>query len=74
MTDREMLVGRRADVLVPHRRMAPIAPHDRPGARERVVDRRDLVVQDIGIGLVEADALLDDRRVVRVERRAVRVM
>src|SRR6516165_3637619 len=39
-----------------------------PGPRQRMIDDRDLVVERVGIGLVEIDALLDDGLTVAVER------
>src|ERR1700681_2472742 len=70
-----MLVGRGAGVLVPFGILRPpIGPGDRPRAGERVVDRGNLVAQDVGSGLVEADALLDDGRIVRVERSAAGIV
>src|SRR6516225_9401648 len=39
-----------------------------PGPRQRMVDHRDLVMEQVGIGLVEIDALLDDGLTVAVER------
>jgi hypothetical protein len=70
MVDHDVLIGRCTDILAPFRiAVALIGPRDRPGTRERVVDRRNVVAKDVL--LVEADALLDDGRVVRVERSAV---
>jgi hypothetical protein len=45
-----------------------IFPHHRPRPRQRVVDHRDLVMQDVGVALVEIEALLEHGFVVVVER------
>ena len=37
-----------------------------------MVDHGDLVIEDVGIGLVEIDPLLDDGLIIGVERNAVR--
>src|SRR5258707_911002 len=64
---RDLTIVLRADELVPlGGAITPIAPLHGPGTRQRMVDRRDLVVQETRIGLVEADALLDDGLVVLV--------
>src|SRR5256884_9959739 len=55
------------------RPIAPIGFQNRPRPRESVVDQRDLVVQEFWIGLVEVDALLDDRVVIGMDRHAGRV-
>src|SRR5262249_2837673 len=51
-----------ADCLDPHDRpqLAIVALVRHSGAKQRVVIDRDVVMQDVGIGLVEIDALLDD--------------
>src|SRR5258707_10133780 len=41
-------------------RLAQVSLVDGPRPRQRIVDHRDLVMQDIRIGLVEIDALLED--------------
>src|SRR5260221_1294750 len=70
-----MLVGHGAGVLVPYRiGTALIASGYRPRTGESVVDRGNLVAQNIGIGLVEADAVLDDGRIVRMERSAAGIV
>jgi hypothetical protein len=72
MLHHDMLTGHRTDIFARFRiAVALIGPRNRPRTRERVVDRRNLVAQDVAIVLVEADALLDDGRAVRVERSAV---
>src|SRR5258705_11721576 len=55
-------------------RLAQISLVDGPRPRQRIVDHGDLVMQDIRIGLVEIDALLEDRLVVEVQRQAGRVV
>src|SRR5215470_5979722 len=68
LTDDHVIVVFGAVVLVPDAvGNVPIAFGHGPGARQRVVDGRDLVVQDARIGLVEIDALLDDGLVVLVQ-------
>src|ERR1700682_5091301 len=42
----------------------------RPGTRQRMVDRRYLVIEEIRVGLVLENPLLDDALVVAVERKA----
>src|SRR5437660_1012560 len=53
--------------------IAPIVLQHCPRPREGVVNQRDLVVQERRIGLVEEDALSDDRLVVGMGRQAGRV-
>src|SRR5438093_6340178 len=43
-----------------------------PGPRERIVDRGDLVEQDVLVRLVERDALLDDGLTIVVQLNAAR--
>src|SRR5215813_11993857 len=67
----------RADVFGPDRpriSIAPIAARDGPGPGQRVVDRRDLVVQDVRVGLVRIEALPDDRLAILVERDSAAVI
>src|SRR5215471_15351671 len=67
LADDDVLVVGGADVLAPSVvALATIAAGDGPGPRQRVVDGGDLVAQQVGIGLVEADALLDDGALVRM--------
>src|SRR5207302_6148811 len=40
----------------------------RPGTRIGMIDQRDLIMQDVRVGLVEIDALLDDALIVLVSR------
>src|SRR5262245_35339609 len=44
-----------------------------PGPRQRVVDGRDLIAQDVRVRLVEEDTLLDDGLIVLVQRNAARI-
>src|SRR5712671_2736014 len=69
--DLDMAVAFGADPLAPDRPLpllANVALLHRPGARQRIVDGGDLVVQQVGLGLVEIDPLLDDRGIVGVQR------
>src|SRR5262245_25071702 len=73
VADRDMLAVIGADgftVIQNGRAVAPIGLGHRPGARERLVSHGDLVDQDVRIGLVEKDALADDRVVVLMQRQA----
>src|SRR5215831_18169784 len=45
-----------------------VAFDDRPGARQGIVDGRDLVDEEIRIGPVTVDSFLDDSLVVAVQR------
>src|SRR5205823_2076560 len=61
-----------ADVLMPSRsrsRRAPVALEHRPRTRKRMIDDRNLIVQNHWIGCVEIDPLLYDRLIVPVERK-----
>src|SRR5205807_1496455 len=49
---------------------APIVLHDRPRSRESMVDRGNLVVQQVRICLIEINLLLDDGLIVLVQRQA----
>src|SRR5215470_13247048 len=70
LADGDVRIAFGADVLEPDEvALAAILFDDRPGARERIVDGGDLVDQDVGIALVERDALLDDGLVVLVQRK-----
>src|SRR5438270_14085178 len=48
--------------------IAPVILRHRPRARECVIDNRDLVVGDVGIGFVDVETLRDDGLVVPVQR------
>ena len=72
-----MLVELGADRLAPDRPIgcnAAIILGHRPGTRQRVVDRGDFVVQQVRIGLVAVDLLLDDGLIVLVKWKAVGVV
>src|SRR4029434_373055 len=61
------------DELAPSRPRVGIAaqiPGHGPWPGQRMVVDRDLVVQDVLVGLVEIDALLEDRLVVVMQRQA----
>ena len=64
----------KAGEFVPLRRhcrgIAAVAARHRPGPRERMVGGRDLIMQDVRIGLVGIDLLLDDRLAILVEGNA----
>src|SRR5580700_1162960 len=66
-----------AHVLLPPDRLlglrAAIVLDDDPRPRQRVIDGGHLVVHNVRIGLVEIDALLDDRLTVYVHRNAARL-
>src|SRR4030095_6203424 len=53
--------------------LALILLGDGPGARERIVDRGDLVDQHVLVRLVERDTLLDDRFTIIVQLDAARL-
>src|SRR5215467_8107045 len=70
VADADVAIVLRADVFGPERprtSIAPVATRDGPGPGQCVVDRRDLVVQDVRVGLVRIEALLD-RLAIVVER------
>src|SRR5215470_5462548 len=70
LADGDVRIAFGADVLEPDEvALAAIRLDHRPGAGERIVDGGDLVDQDVGIALVERDALLDDGLVVLVQRK-----
>src|SRR5215510_16177590 len=71
--DGDMEVALGADGLAPHwprSLRAAVGLVHGPRAGQGVVDDRDVVVQEIWVGLVEVDALLDDGLVVLVKRQA----
>src|SRR5215470_6037071 len=71
LAQRYILIVVRAKVLDPfYVAIASIAPRHGPRTGERMIDRRDLVVEEIRVALVEIDALLDDRLVVLMQRNA----
>src|SRR5262245_20762698 len=75
--DLDMAVALGADPLPPSCSRplhANVALLHRPGVRQRIVDGRDLVVQQIGLGLVEIDPLLDDRRIVGMQWQPARII
>src|SRR5262247_1376753 len=71
LADSDVRIAFGADVLEPDEvALAAILLDHRPGARERIVDGRDLVDEDVGIALVERDALFYDGLVVLMQREA----
>src|SRR5712671_2427019 len=72
--DHGVIVG--ADVGPPERtlRIAGGLPPDRPRPRQRVVEDRNVVIDDVRVGRIEIEALLDDGFTVAVERNAARVV
>src|SRR6266704_3733964 len=56
-----------------HIALALILLGNGPGARERIVDRGDLVEQNVFVSLVERDALLDDGFAIVVQLDAARL-
>jgi len=74
VADADMGIALGADRFAPPDRFLALGPAivfgDGPGMRQGVVDGGDLVVQNVRIGLVLVDALLDDGLVVRMQRNA----
>src|SRR5262245_55813714 len=72
--DEDVVVVLGAAVLDPHSiTRAIVAARHRPGPGQRIVVGGDLVTQDVRVGLVEEDALLDDGLIVLVQRDAARI-
>src|SRR5262245_66626097 len=72
-----MLVVFSADDLAPPReriRIALIFPGYLPGPGQGAVDGRDLVIEDVRVGLVLVDPLLHDGLVVAVQRQTAGVV
>src|SRR5262249_43018039 len=77
LADIDMLIVLGAIVEVPGdvcTGFAHVALGDGPRPRQRMVDRRDLVDQHVLVGLVEMDALLDDRLAIVVQADAARLV
>src|SRR6516164_9879415 len=73
LADDDLIVALHARALVPFRPWIGVAAKrlvDAPWPRQSVVVDGDLVVQDVGIVLVEMKALLEHRLVVEGERQA----
>src|SRR5436309_10358676 len=71
LAQRHVLIVVRTEVLDPlHIAVAAIASRHGPRTGERIVDGGDLVMEEIGIALVEIDALPDGRLVVLMQRNA----
>src|SRR5713101_5088168 len=74
LADTDVAVGFGADIFVPNRMVFTlVVPHDRPGAGQRMVDRRDFGVKEVAVGLVEVDPFLDDSLVVLVQWEAISI-
>src|ERR1700722_7759729 len=70
-TDHDVVIVLGADELGRQRIvLALVVARHRPGARERVVDGGDLVMQAVVVGLVEEKPLPDHRPVVGMQRNA----
>src|SRR6202023_1704527 len=73
LADGHVAVAFRADEfgpIGPRVGIADIGPGHRPRPRQGMIKHRDLVVHEALVGLVERDALLEDRLVVMVQRHA----
>src|SRR5262245_39461084 len=71
LSDLHLVLVLAADGLEPGCLSLPmIGPRHRPWARERIIDHRDVVTQDVWVVLVESDALVHHGSIVRVERQA----
>jgi hypothetical protein len=67
----------RADRRAPERSSLRVALGllgDRPRSRQCAVVHRDLVIEDVLVGLVEKNTLLDDGVAVLVKRQAARIV
>src|SRR6267154_5045272 len=70
----DVLVVLGAMILDPDRvTVALVAPNHCPRARQGVVESRELVTQDVRIGLVKKHPLLDHRLIVLVQGNAARI-
>src|SRR5262245_41260445 len=77
LADGDVIVVLRAEIFAPERillRRAAVALQHLPRPGERIVDDGDLVAQNLAVVLVEIDALLHHRLVVRVQRQAGRII
>src|SRR6266853_5495014 len=69
LADNDVIVVLGALVILPqHLAFAAIGLGHGPGPRQRMVDRGDFVMKEVGVILVEIDALLDDALIVRMKR------
>src|SRR5262249_47349250 len=74
LADRDMIVVLVAIIFSPDRvSVALVALNHGPRTGQRVIDGGDLVIKDIGIGLVEKNPFLDNRLVVRMEGKTIDV-
>lgn len=72
LPDIDMMVILDAEVLGPqHFGGATVAPGHRPWTGQGMVERRDVVVQHVPVGLVEVNPLLDDGLIILVQRDSV---
>src|SRR6266436_8559469 len=69
-TDPNLVFVFAANRFQPFGSLADIFPLDGPWRSERIIDDRDLIVQEIAFGLVEIEALLDDGLAIAVKRHA----
>src|SRR5579883_714500 len=75
-SDTHMLVLLDAGRVAPDRASfagAPVALGHRPWTREGMVDQSDLVVQNVSVGGIAEETLLDDALIVRMQRNSARV-
>src|SRR5262249_30524249 len=74
LADTDVAVGFGADIFVPDRTLFTLViPRYRPGAGQRMVDRRDFGVKEVAVGLVEVDPFLDDSLVVLLQWQAITI-
>src|SRR5258708_37324617 len=78
LANRHMGIVFGANILAPPDRLvgddAMIVPRDHPRPRQGIVNGGNLVTEQVGVGAVDKDALLDDGLVVAVERDAAGVI
>src|SRR5262245_450398 len=72
LADDDVIIGLGAEIFRPERiGLAVVVALHGPRAGQGIVDRGDLVMQQVAVGLVDRDALLDDGPVVLVQRKPV---
>ena len=70
LADDDVIVVLTALFLIPEDiALAMEGLHHHPGCGQCMVDRRDLVPQDVVVGFVEGNALLDDALIITVQRK-----
>src|SRR5215467_5421946 len=78
LANRHMGIVFGADILTPPDRLVGndtmVVPRDHPRPRQGIVDGGDLVMEQVGVGAVDKDALLDDGLVVAMERDAAGII